>query len=305
MMPLVENMFDAPLPRLDGARTGWQDGRLQLGPLKLFADGGIRCAMCLHVREAILQFAVMIGKMLRHRSLAAWRLATQQKGRFKTGGTLHTGLLYYDAEVLQTSVKKACDAGFGVGIHAAGNEAIELAIAALAQSYRGALPPRIDHFFFVDQGPLRRAVGEGIHTVIQPIQLHDTGDLIRQTGLPPRLRFQAFGEMLSEGMILAGSSDAPVSTFDVLAGIDAAVRRQVASGATMSADQAIAISQALRIYTRGAAAALGMESEIGQLKRGARADAVVLSQELEKIPAERIREVQVVNTFAGRREWYQ
>lgn len=305
MMPLVENMFDTPLPRLDGPRTGWQDGRLQLGPLKLFADGGIRCAMCIHLREAILQFAVMIGNMLRHRSLAAWRLATQQKGRFETGGSLHTGLLYYDAGGLQTAVKKACDAGFGVGIHAGGNEAIEMSVAALARSYRGALPPRIDHFFFVDEVPLRRAVAEGIHTVVQPIQLHDTGDLIRQTGLPSRLRFQAFGEMLSEGMILAGSSDAPVSSFDVLAGIDTAVRRQVSSGATMSPDQAISIEQALRLYTRGAAAALGLEGEIGQLKPGARADAVVLSEDLEKVPAERIREVKVLNTFAGRREWYR
>lgn len=305
MMPLVENMFDTPLPRLDGARTGWREGRLQLGPLKLFADGGIRCAMCIHVREAILQFAVMVGNMLRHRSLAAWRLATQQKGRFETGGTLHTGLLYYDAEGLQGAVKKACDASFGVGIHAGGNEAIELAVSALAQSYRGSLPPRIDHFFFADQKPLRYAVAEGIHAVVQPIQLHDTGDLILQTGLPARLRFQAFGEMLSEGMILGGSSDAPVSSFDVLAGIDAAVRRQVASGATMSPDQAIGIPQALRFYTRGAAAALGMEGEIGRLKPGARADAVVLSEDLEEVAAERIREVEVLNTFAGRREWYR
>jgi hypothetical protein len=303
MMPLVENMFDTPLPRLDGTATGWRDGRLRIGPLKLFADGGIRCAMCLHLREAILQLGVMFGNMLRHRSLAAWRLATQQRGRLGRGGTLHTGLSYYDAGGLQSAVRKACDAGFSVGIHAAGNEAIELAIAALAQRHHGALPPRIDHFFFVDQGPLRRAVSEGIHVVVQPIQLHDTGDLLRQTGLPPRLRFQAFGEMLSEGALLAGSSDAPVSTFNVLAGIETAVRRRAASGATMSADQAIGIGQALRMYTRGAAAVLGMEGEIGQLRSAARADAVVLSEDLEKVPAERIGEVGVVATFAGRWEW--
>jgi predicted amidohydrolase YtcJ len=298
-------MFEAPLSRLDGAATGWREGRLQLGPLKLFADGGMRCAMCLHLREAILQLGILLSNLLRHRSLAPLRLAAQQQGRFAKGGTLHTGLLYYDAAGLEAAVRKACDGGFGVGIHAAGNEAIELAIAALAKRYRGTLPPRIDHFFFVDQDPLRRAVSEGIHIVVQPIQLHDIGDLIRQTGLPRRLRFQAFGEMLSEGALLAGSSDAPVSTFDVLAGIASAVRRRAASGATMSADQAISLRQAVRIYTRGAAAVLGMEGEIGQLKRGARADAVVLSEDLEKIPAERIGDVGVVATFAGRREWYR
>jgi hypothetical protein len=71
----------------------------------------------------------------------------------------------------------------------------------------------------------------------------------------------------------------------------------------MSADQAIGIGQALRMYTRGAAAVLGMEGEIGQLRSAARADAVVLSEDLEKVPAERIGEVGVVATFAGRWEW--
>jgi predicted amidohydrolase YtcJ len=114
---------------------------------------------------------------------------------------------------------------------------------------------------------------------VQPRQLHHTGDWIRHTGLPPRLAYQAFAQMREAGALLAGSSDAPVFDFDVLGAIDTAVRRRLASGA---------------------AAVLGMEGEIGQLRPGARADAIVLSEALETVAADRIAELGVVATFAGR-----
>ena len=56
------------------------------------------------------------------------------------------------------------------------------------------------------------------------------------------------------------------------------------------------------MYTRSAAAALGLEREIGQLIPGARADAVVLSEDLETTAADRIATAKVLSTFAGRVE---
>lgn len=300
MMPLLENMFAVPADRLAGAVSGWRDGRLSSGALKLFADGGVQCAMCLSLRAAILQFGAMLGKLLRHRSLLPWRLARQQPFRLGVDRRLHTGLLYYPPEALEHLVRRAGDAGLGVAIHAAGNEAIALAVDTLARAHRGPLP-RIDHFFFVEEPVLRRAAGAGIRMVVQPAQLAETGDWIRQTGLPGGLAYQAFGQMLDAGAILAGSSDAPVVGFDVLAAIDTAVRRELPSGAVFSAEQRISIAQALRMYTRGAADALGMSDEIGQLAPGARADAVVLSAEIESVPVDRLRDVGVLATYAGRR----
>jgi predicted amidohydrolase YtcJ len=54
------------------------------------------------------------------------------------------------------------------------------------------------------------------------------------------------------------------------------------------------------MYTRGAAKTLGMEGEIGQLAVGARADAVLFSEELEKVPPQRLPEVGILAIFAGR-----
>jgi predicted amidohydrolase YtcJ len=302
MMPLVENMFAVPEQRLDGPATGWSDGRLSIGPLKLFTDGGIRCALCLTLRDAISQFGVLLSKLLSERRSLGWQLVRRQKAVLGRDRKLHMGLLYYDAEQLTRIVREACARGFSVGIHAEGNEAIAQATAALARAYRGALPPRIDHFFFLEEGSLRAAVREGIHIVVQPVQLRDTGDLVLQTGLPPRLGYLSFRSMLDAGATVAGSSDAPVFTFSVAAAIESAVRRRVASGAVHDRHQSLTVAEALRLYTRGAAATLGMEGQIGVLRPGARADAVALSESPERIPVERLGEIGVRAAFAGRME---
>jgi predicted amidohydrolase YtcJ len=300
MMPLVENIFAEPWARLDGTPTGWRDGRLSVGPLKLFTDGGIACAMCLSLRDAILQLGAMLYRSLRQASADPWRFARQQPARFGAGGSLHTGLLYYEQSELERIVADACERGLGVGIHAGGNEAIAQALAALGTRYRAKLPPRVDHFFFLEDETLRRAADLGAHVVVQPYQLFDTGDLVRDTGLPRGIRYQAHREMLDAGLTLAGSSDAPVFSFDVLAGIEVAVRRHTAGGGALSPEQALTVAEVLRLYTRGAAATLGMNGEIGQLKPGSRADAVLLSEEIERTPAERLSEVGIRATFAGR-----
>lgn len=300
MMPLVENMFAEPSTRLAGGGTGWRDGRLSVGALKLFADGGVACALCISLREAIVQFGVLLARLLRHRSREGWQLAQQQQMSLGRDGRLHLGLRYYAADALRDLVRHAAERGFSIGIHAGGDEAIAMAVDALAGAPPTALPRRIEHYFFIDAPVLRRAVDAGIHLVVQPRQLHHTGDWLRLSGLPPRLAYQGFRQMLDAGAVLAGSSDAPVLSFDVLAAIETAVRRALPSGHVLAPEQRISVAEALRIYTRGAAATLGMSGEIGVLRPGARADAVLLSEGLDTVPAERLAEVGVLQTFAGR-----
>jgi predicted amidohydrolase YtcJ len=56
------------------------------------------------------------------------------------------------------------------------------------------------------------------------------------------------------------------------------------------------------MYTRAAATALGLDGEIGQLVPGARADAVVLSQDPQAIAPDQLATVRIQSTFAGRVE---
>lgn len=78
--------------------------------------------------------------------------------------------------------------------------------------------------------------------------------------------------------------------------------RVTADGGTLGADQAVSGAELLRMYTRGAAATLGLAGEIGQLSAGARADAVLLSDDLAGVPVARIQDVGVLATLAGRVE---
>lgn len=303
MMPIADAMLADPAARLDGAATGPLDGRLAVGPLKLFLDGGVHCAMCFSLRDAIGQFATLVGRLLRAPSRVPWRLALQQRGRLHADGTVRTGVLYYDDRALDHIVGAAAARGFGIGMHAAGNAAVRQALACLGHARPGVLPGRVDHFFFVDDDTARHAAENGIVAVVQPAQLPATGDWILQTGLPRGLAYHGYRLMLDAGVGLVGSSDAPVVGFDVLAAIDTAVRRRLRSGATLAAEQRIGVADALRMYTRNAAAALGLNGEIGQLNPGARADAVLLSRDPRAVPVDDLHAIRVRATFAGRWEY--
>jgi predicted amidohydrolase YtcJ len=90
---------------------------------------------------------------------------------------------------------------------------------------------------------------------------------------------------------LAGSSDAPIESTDVLAALDAAVHRP-----TLAADQAISGLDALRMYTTAASAVRGTEGRLGSLAVGLQADLVVLSADPTAV---RPAEVHVQRTVIG------
>ncbi|MFQ5514087.1 MAG: amidohydrolase [Myxococcota bacterium] len=300
MMPLIENIFAVPEARLMGKTTGWSEGRLSIGAMKLFMDGGTSCAICFSLRDAIVQLASMVGRLIRARTLLPLRLARTQSVRVGPDRRLHSGQLFYDAGGIEAMIGRASAAGFAIGVHAGGNEAIDLVLSAFARSYRGALPPRVDHFFFADEAVIRRAAREGVHAVVQPPHIRDTGELLLQTGIPGGLSYHAYRELLDGGVPLAGSSDAPVSSFDVLTAIEVAVTRQLPDGRALGPEQSLDAAEVLEMYTRGAAAVLGMEREIGTLAPGTRADAVVLSADPADLPPERLSEVGVLGTLAGK-----
>lgn len=299
MMPIADAMLADPAARLDGITPGARDGRLAVGPLKLFLDGGVDCAMCFPLRAAVKQFAGLLGSLLTAPSQVPWRLALRQRGRIHRDGSLHTGLRYYDDAGLDRIVGAAAQRGLDVGMHAAGNAAVGQALACARRGPGGARPRRIDHFFFVDEATARAAGEQGVVAVVQPAQLLATGEWVLRTGLPGGLVYHGYRQMLDAGVLLVGSSDAPVVDFDVLGAIDVAARRRLRGGATFAAEQRVAVADALRMYTCNAATALGLSGEIGVLRAGARADAVVLSDDPQRVPLESLRDLAVRTTFAG------
>ena len=271
-------------PRTEGPPTGSGPSATPVGPAKLFMDGAERCAICFSMTE----MARGAGKVLRTavggEGMAALRAAAKVEWARGDDGHMHSGVLFWDEEGLVRSVRAAAASGLQVAQHAIGNEAIALACTALerAGADLDGLPgrPRLEHLTTVSPALARRVAGTGAIAVVQPHFAYDmVGDYLAMTPPPEPWAVLPLRTLLDAGVELAGSSDHPVSGYDVMAAVEAAVRRHTKGGRVCDPREAITADEALRAYTLGSAKALGVEHEAGSLEAGKRADVVVLSED--------------------------
>jgi predicted amidohydrolase YtcJ len=99
---------------------------------------------------------------------------------------------------------------------------------------------------------------------------------------------------------LALGSDFPVESADPRLGLYAAVTRQDLAGYPPGGwlpDQKLTPAEALQGFTTGAAWAGFMESEVGRLQPGLRADFVLLDADPLSVPAERLPKIGVISTW--------
>jgi predicted amidohydrolase YtcJ len=152
---------------------------------------------------------------------------------------------------------------------------------------------------FVDPPLVRRIADAGIIAVVQPFFIYDIGDYEVEVPPPKPIEVMPLRRMLDAGVTLAGSSDYPVSHFDVLSAVKAAATRRTLQGQALEPDQAISVQDALRAYTHGSALALGVADDAGTIATGKRADLVVLSQDPLEAAAEHIDEIEVLRTYVA------
>jgi hypothetical protein len=293
-------------PRFDDEPTGSGPRVAPVGPAKLFLDGGERCAMCFSTWQVMRAAASTLRRAIGGAGLAAVRAASQRPS-FRRGpdGLLHQGILFWDQDALDSTVHRAAERGFQVAQHAVGNEAVSMGLKAIERA-EGALDrlpgrPRLEHAMFVDPPLVRRMADAGAIAVVQPFFIYDIGDSEAEAPPPKPIEVLPLRRMLDAGVTLAGSSDYPVSHFDVLSAVKAAATRRTRLEETLEPEQAISVEDALRAYTQGSALALGVAYDVGTISTGKRADLVVLSQNPLKTAAERVDEIKVLRTYlAGR-----
>ena len=185
-----------------------------------------------------------------------------------------------------------------------GNEAIDQVLDVIQQARR-ACPDdavfRMEHVMMPSEPSLPRLADLGVAAVVQPRFVHDYGFPLLLTGLDREFRVLSFRDLLDEGVVVAGSSDAPVCDPAVLPAIESAVTRRTQHGEVLDADQALTVDEALDLYTVNAARVLGLHRDHGSLEAGRRADFVVLDQDPRAVDPESIGGIRVDQTFrAGR-----
>lgn len=266
MMPHGDSLLDNQIGRrLEGPITDVGDEWLRVGPVKLFADGGVPGTVALS------------GKI---------------GGRMYTDGKPRDD---FNCELIEATGR-----GFQVCVHSLGNATTDAVLDFFETAIKQSpdwhkVRPRVDHVFLLNQPQITRLASMGGCAAVQPCFLK-SGHRLKQVAFEGYKWF-AFRDLVKSGVVVAGSSDDPNGIMDGRDPIKSSVM-----GATMSDDKGNAIfpdqvmpfEQWLWIYTAGAAFAGGQENERGMLKKGLVADLVILEGDLdpEKPPF-------VAETWAG------
>lgn len=113
---------------------------------------------------------------------------------------------------------------------------------------------------------------------------------------------EPYKDLLASGAKISFGSDAPMTDFNPLSAIYAAVNKGRASELP---DQTVSVEEAVRAYTLGSAFAEFQENIKGTLSVGKLADMIILSNDIFEIPSEKIPETKVLTTIVDGKIVYE
>ena len=197
------------------------------------------------------------------------------------------------------------DADLQLHIHVNGDEASEIALDALTRAL--ARNPRPDHRHtlqhcqMADAAQFRRMHALGLCVNLFCNHIYYWGDIHHDVTMGPdrAQRMDGAATAHSLGVPYAMHSDAPITPIAPLFTAWCAVNRMTASGRVLGAGERIAVADALRAITLGAAYTLRLDDEIGSIEVGKRADFAVLADDPSRVPPQALKDVRVVGTMVG------
>lgn len=219
------------------------------------------------------------------------------------------GLWYVAPEQLRDVLERALAANVLVHCHTNGDEATELVLDTLEGALRKH--PNADHRFTLQHCQLanaaqfRRMKKLGMSVNLFPNHHFYWGDQHYALTVGPERaeRMNACATALANGVPLAIHSDAPVTPLGPLFTAWCAVNRRTASGRQLGKHECISVEDALRTITIGAAYTMKLDSEVGSLEVGKRADFAVLEDDPYEIGADKLKDVRIWGTVLGGRKF--
>ena len=217
----------------------------------------------------------------------------------------NSGLLFMPAKDLEASIDKALACGFQVGVHAIGDRGNRVTLDALESAMqRHPDNPgrhRVEHAQTLTAADIPRFSQLDIIAAMQPT--HATSDMywVEDRLGPERVLYAyAWRSLLDSGARLALGSDFPVEQVNPMLGIHAAVTRQDVKDWPEGGwypKQNLSREEAVRGFTLDAAYSGFMESSVGSLESGKRADFIVLDKNIFKVEVSEIHTTKVLQTW--------
>ncbi len=272
-------VLDVHLEKLKktGLRTGFGDSMLRLGGIKSFVDG------------ATAGHTAWLYEPYGHRP-GYCGIPTKTPGE------------------IEALVLDAHRAGFQMEIHANGDRAIDMVLDAYEMAQKEFPAPgirhRIAHCTVVTPKILSRIKKLGVVVLPFSTYVYEHGDKMGPYGDRVSMMF-AHRSFLDHGIPVAGSSDNPCATADVMTALQSMVTRTSQDGIPVGIEQRVSPEEALRIYTRGSAYATYEENVKGAIAPGMAADFVLLSEDPCSVDPFSLSEIRVLRTFVGGRQVYE
>ena len=250
-----------------GIKTGFGDGILRIGPVKLLIDG----------------------------SLGAHTAALFEPYE---DDPENKGLLLEEPEVITEKMSKAHSHGFQVATHAIGDLAIEHVIDSIQETLRREPRKdhrhRIEHCELLSAQQIERIKALGIIPAMQPNFIGEwsgPGSMYRQRLGEARDRMSnPYRVLLDEGITVAFGSDG--MPFNPIYGIWSAVNHPIT-------ESRIDLVEAVKCYTLNSAYAGFHEDYTGSIEVGKQADIAIFEKDLTEIPKEEIRNVNCYMTVVN------
>jgi hypothetical protein len=212
------------------------------------------------------------------------------------------GVLYFTDEEFYRFAGTCASAGLQLCVHSIGDAAIEQGLRIyerLSGDYDlHALRPRLDHFCMASAQQCVRAAKLGVAASMQPVFDLFWGG--RDGAYKPVLGERTISAnplrtAIKAGMVLGGSSDAPITPLDPRLGVHAACNHT-------NPDERLSFSEAVKLFAEGSAAAGKEESAKGRFAEGYQADFIVMPGETD---GSNIHKTPVLTTVHRGRVVYQ
>lgn len=267
-------------PNIRGIVTGFGDDELKLGAVKFLSDGSFGGATA-YLKEPYANPAGEYGECS------------------------------FTQDQLDEMVKTAYDAGHELAVHAIGDKANDMVLTAFERAYDPEIGDARRFYFIhatmVSGDWIERASKIPCVISIQPSWFVNYVNFARMRLGDERLSdLFPIRSMMDGGLIVAGGTDAPVTTINPFQGIESSVTRQAIGrdDETLAPSQAISVYEAVEMCTKNAAYWLHEETEKGTLEIGKLADFVVLDRDIFSVEPKTIHEVTPLRTVMGGKTTY-